>query len=211
MLVAAVLETLGVGRIIPFLALGSETDMGGRYTIAESRPGTIGNPDRKPPIVFGMLGMLGSLALKSAFVVFTVRQRSAFVADTQAAPSRRLLRAYLLQPATFHFRRNSAQLIRNMRMESNQFTSGLNSLLAFLLPGDRRDPLSICHQAADSSLGQGAPLSSRPEHPASVASIGSRRRITVAGSHRRTRKTARPVVVFGPTKGCTDGRGVLPA
>ncbi len=135
MLVAMVLETLGVGLIIPFLALVSEPDIGSRYPMLQPYLERLGNPDQKTLIVFGMLGMLGFFAIKNAFLAFMVWQRSAFVADTQAGLSRRLFRAYLVQPYTFHLRRNSAQLIRNVSVESNQFTAGLNSLIELVTQG----------------------------------------------------------------------------
>ncbi|SDX00112.1 ABC transporter ATP-binding protein [Thiocapsa roseopersicina] len=135
MLVAMVLETLGVGLIIPFLALVSEPDIGSRYPLLKPYLDRLGNPDQKTLIMLGMLGMLGFFAVKNAFLAFMVWQRSAFVADTQAGLARRLFRAYLLQPYTFHLMRNSAQLIRNVSVESNQFTAGLNSLIELVTQG----------------------------------------------------------------------------
>ena len=135
MLVAMFLETAGVGLIIPFLALVSEPDIGSRYPSVAPYLARLGNPDQKTLIVFGMLGMLGFFGVKNAFLAFMTWQRSAFVADTQASLSLRLFGAYLRQPYTFHLRRNSAQLIRNVSMESNQFTSGLNSLIELVTQG----------------------------------------------------------------------------
>lgn len=135
MLVAMLLETAGVGLIIPFLALVAEPDIGRRYPSVAPYLARLGNPDQKTLIVFGMLGMLGFFGVKNSFLAFMTWQRSAFVADTQASLSLRLFGAYLRQPYTFHLRRNSAQLIRNVSMESNQFTSGLNSLIELVTQG----------------------------------------------------------------------------
>lgn len=127
--IGMVLETAGVGLVIPFLALITESDIGAKYPGTQPVLEWLGNPDRTTLIVIGMFVMLGFFLFKNLFLAFMAWQRTHFVASTQATLSQRLFTTYLRQPYAFHLRHNSAELIRNVSMESNQFTLGLNSLI----------------------------------------------------------------------------------
>ncbi len=129
MLISMVLETVGVGLIIPFVALVSQASIAERYPAVEPVLVWLGNPDQTELIVYGMLGLLTFFGFKNLFLAFMSWTRTRIVTDTQAALARRLFAGYLRQPYTFHLQRNSAQMIRDVSTETSRYTTGLSSLL----------------------------------------------------------------------------------
>jgi ABC-type multidrug transport system fused ATPase/permease subunit len=138
MFVGMLLETLGVGLIVPALALMTHVDLGHRYPSLGPLLRTLGNPDREHLIIFGMLALVVVYAVKAAFLTFLVWRQTRFVGRVQADLSQRLFATYLRQPYSFHLVRNSAELINNVLGEVFQFSqaclmSGLNLLTELLI------------------------------------------------------------------------------
>jgi len=127
--IGTALETSGVGLIIPFVVVITEPDIGAEYPSVQPILNWLGNPDQIKLVVIGLLAMLGFFIFKTLFLGFMAWHRAHFAATTQVMLSRRLFTTYLRQPYIFHLRHNSAQLMRNVSMESSQFTAGLNSLI----------------------------------------------------------------------------------
>ncbi len=125
MLIGMLLETLGVGIVVPVLALITDPGMAARYPMIQSVIDFFGNP--KPMTLVG--GAMGALvlayAIKVIFLAFLTWKQAKFIFGLDANLSERLFRGYLLQPYTFHLQRNSALLIRNVTGEIAQFTTGI--------------------------------------------------------------------------------------
>ena len=113
MLIGMVLETLGIGLVIPALALMAQGDMGAKYPALAPWLNSLGNPSRERLVIVGMLILVGVYAVKTLFLAFLVWRQAHFVYGLQANLSQRLFAGYLCQPYTFHLQHNSAQLIRN--------------------------------------------------------------------------------------------------
>lgn len=113
MLIGMVLETLGVGLVIPALALMTQADVASKYPGLAPFISALGNPSHERLVVAGMLTLVGVYAVKGLFLGFLAWQQARFVFGLQSNLSQRLFSGYLLQPYTFHLQRNSAQLIRN--------------------------------------------------------------------------------------------------
>ena len=131
MLIGMVLETLGIGLIIPALALMTQSDITSKYPEMAPWLARLGNPDHNKLIIGGMLALVSVYAVKALFLSFLAWRQARFVAWMQEDISRRLFTAYLRQPYVFHLQRNSAQLIRNVVTETylltqTGFISGLN-------------------------------------------------------------------------------------
>ena len=127
------LETLGIGLVIPALALMSQTELAVKYPVLIPIMDQLGNPSHNSLVIIGMLVIVGVYAFKSVFLVFLSWWQMGFVYDLQANLSQRLFIGYLRQPYTFHLQRNSAQLIRNVIQESSILAnSGMLSGLMFL-------------------------------------------------------------------------------
>lgn len=113
MLIGMVLEILGVGMVIPALALMSQPDVAVRYTALAPWLARLGNPSRERLVIMGMIALVVVYTVKAVFVGFLASRQARFVFSLQANLSERLFAGYLRQPYAFHLQRNSAQLIRN--------------------------------------------------------------------------------------------------
>jgi ABC-type multidrug transport system fused ATPase/permease subunit len=115
MFVGMVLEMLGVGLVLPALAL--MTRSGGGGTTANALRGLIpvaGVEGREQLVITGMLALVAVYTVKSAFLAFLAWRQMRFVFGAQSELSYRLFVTYLRQPYSFHLQRNSALLIRNV-------------------------------------------------------------------------------------------------
>ena len=122
MLVGMVLETLGIGLIIPAFAFMTQSDLVARYPRITSGTGWLGHLSRGELVVIGMLVLAAVYAVKALFLAFLTWRQMSFVYGLQAELSHRLFAGYLRQPYMFHLQRNSAELIRNAITETNLFT-----------------------------------------------------------------------------------------
>jgi ABC-type multidrug transport system fused ATPase/permease subunit len=123
MLIGMLLETLGVGLVIPALALLTQQDFAQNYPALQSALQTLDNPSQQSLVIGGMLVLVGVYFIKGLFLALLAWQQTRFAFSVQARLSQRLFMVYLRQPYTFHLQRNSAQLIRNVINETGTFTS----------------------------------------------------------------------------------------
>jgi ABC-type multidrug transport system fused ATPase/permease subunit len=124
MFVGMMLETLGIGLIIPAISLLVQGDVASNYPQLKPVLASLGNPTRTQLVTGGMLTLVAVYLIKAAFLAFLAWRQTKFSFDVQANLSQRLFTTYLRQPYTFHLQRNSAQLIRNAIKEVAQFVGG---------------------------------------------------------------------------------------
>ena len=129
MMVGMLLETLGIGLIIPAITLMMQGDLVARYPAIASILGFLGKASQAELITAVMLGLVGVYLVKNIFLAFLIWRQTNFVFDVQANLSQRLFTTYLRQPYTFHLQRNSAQLFRNVTGEVSIFTEVMTSAL----------------------------------------------------------------------------------
>lgn len=132
------METLGVGLVIPALAVMTQPDIAVRYPRLAPVLEWLGNPSQARLVVIGMLVLVAVYAVKALFLGMLAWWQMRFVYGVQAELSERLFTSYLRQPYVFHLQRNSAQLIRNAVTETNLFAqtvlvSGLSVLAESLV------------------------------------------------------------------------------
>lgn len=138
MLMGMVLETLGIGMVIPALAVMTSQDIASSFPGWTRIAGWLGNPSRQSIVIGGMLALVAVYALKALFLVFLVWRQMSFTFTLQASMSQRLFSLYLHQQYKFHLTRNSAQLIRNCVGEVDLLTkmgimAGLTLLTEILI------------------------------------------------------------------------------
>lgn len=121
-LVAMVLETVGVGLIIPVLALVSEGKTPSWAILKDLTQSQL--------IVGAMLGLVGFYTVKTVFMIYLSWKQPKFAFSVGRSLSQTIFQGYLRQPYTFHLQRNSAQLINNATQEVNILVH--NGLLAAL-------------------------------------------------------------------------------
>lgn len=127
MLVGMILETLGIGLVIPALALMTKADLTLSYPSITPVLAALGHPTQMQLIVGGMLMLAGVYVVKTLFLTFLAFIQLRYVFGVQENLSNRLFTTYLSMPYSFHLQRNSGQLIQNVVNETSQFTqSALN-------------------------------------------------------------------------------------
>ena len=120
--VGMVLETLGLGLIIPATALLMERDLAASYPRLRPLLEALGNPTQARLITGGMLALVGLFLIKTLFLAFLAWYQTRFAYRVQEQLSEQLFATYLYKPYTFHLSRNSALLMNNAINEVNQFT-----------------------------------------------------------------------------------------
>jgi ABC-type multidrug transport system fused ATPase/permease subunit len=151
MIIGMALETLGIGLVIPTIALLTQRDPAANYPILRPIIEALGNPSQSQLVARGMVALIGIYLIKALFLAFLAWRLTKFAFGIHARLSLRLFSTYLRQPYTFHLQRNSAQLIRNAVTEVGQVTNnaitptmvliteglvliGIGSLLVFVEP-----------------------------------------------------------------------------
>lgn len=132
MLVGMVLETLGVGLVIPAITLMMQGDLLGTFPFLEKLISDTGVPTQTSLISLAMLALVGVYLLKNGYLAFLIWKQTSFAFGVQERLSQRLFTAYLRQPYTFHLQRNSAQLMRNITGEVAIFSGVVSSILLLL-------------------------------------------------------------------------------
>ena len=121
-LIGTALETLGVGLVIPALALMTQDDFPTRYPVLGSWLSGFDNPRREQLVVAGMLALTSVAAVKALILSLLAWRQMRFVYEVEAELSQRLFTGYLRQPYAFHLQRNSAQLLYTVKDEANSVT-----------------------------------------------------------------------------------------
>ena len=125
MFIGMVLEALGIGLVIPAIALLTQSDFARNYPAFQSVLQSLGNPSQQSLVIGGMLILVGAYLIKVLFLAYLAWRQMRFAFGVQAQLSQRLFTVYLCQPYTFHLQRNSAQLIRNVTSEVGMFSGNV--------------------------------------------------------------------------------------
>jgi len=72
MIAGMILETLGIGLIIPAITLMMQDDFVSKYPAVASMVNFMGNPSQKKLIAAAMLGLVGIYLFKNLFLAFLV-------------------------------------------------------------------------------------------------------------------------------------------
>ncbi|MCK4824472.1 ABC transporter ATP-binding protein, partial [bacterium] len=123
MVVGMVMEMLGIGLVVPVIALLTQENIGNSYPFLQQQLNIFGEFSHEEIVIGAMFSLTGVYLFKNLFLAFLVWQQTKFAYDIQASLSQRLYILYLRQPYTFHLQRNSAQLIRNIQIEVTIFAT----------------------------------------------------------------------------------------
>ncbi len=122
MFAGMMLETLGIGLVIPAIALLAQRDIATHYPSLRPVLDAMGNPNQEILVIGGMVALLGVYFVKALYLTVYIWRQTRFAFDVQIMLSQRLFTLYLHQPYTFHLQRNSAQLIQTVTEEVDTFT-----------------------------------------------------------------------------------------
>ncbi len=131
MLVGMVLETLGIGLVIPALALMTQANIGEAFPPLAAWLDRFGNPSNQQVVMAGMFVLVAAYAVKTAFLAFLTWRQMKFIFSVQLHLSERLFAGYLSRPYCFHLQRNSSELVRNITHEATLFSQ--NGFLSAML------------------------------------------------------------------------------
>ena len=132
MLVGMMLETLGVGVVIPVLALITKDNLASSYPALVPWLNLLGNPSHERLVVYAMLTLVGVYVVKVLFLAFLAWLQAYFISWLDWDFSLRLFTGYLRQPYTFHLQRNSAELVRNVVGQVSQLGSAIQAYMLII-------------------------------------------------------------------------------
>lgn len=143
MFVAMALETLGIGLIIPALALLTQADS--IYTNPDMQPylKAVGYPSKQALVTGAMLVLITVYLVKTIFLGLLALLQTRFAFNVQVRLSQRMFTIYLRQPYTFHLQHNSATLMRNVSGEVGTFT-GNGLRMGMILISESMVLLGLC-------------------------------------------------------------------
>lgn len=133
--IGMLLETLGVGLVVPAVALLVRRDLGGSYPQLRPALVAIGSPTQVQLVIFGMITLIVVYLIKSAVLALLAWRQLSFALDVKVHLSQRLLTLYLQQPYTFHLQRNSSQLMRNVGSEVGMVSGAIQHLMSLTTEG----------------------------------------------------------------------------
>lgn len=135
MFVGMGLETLGVGVVVPLIALLSQGDLAALYPQLTPLLRWMGNPSQAELIRAAILALVGVYVVRALFLGFLAWCQAKYAADVRVALAQRLFAKYLRQPYTFHLQRNSAQLMRNVTGEVGIFGALITQAMTLVAEG----------------------------------------------------------------------------
>ena len=125
MLIGVCLETLGIGLVIPTLAIFSAHNIAEKYPAIRPLLQFLGNPDPNTLLIGGVLLLFVVYLFKALYLGLLAWAQNRFISNVEARLSLHLFTIYLRQPYVFHLQQNSAILIRNVTTEVGVFTNNV--------------------------------------------------------------------------------------
>lgn len=130
-LIGMILETIGVGLVMPLLITFSQNSS--LPTEVISLIDFFGVSLDPHKIIINLLYFLVCFfVVKFMFLLYLSYRQSVFVNNLQARLSTLMFRGYLYSPYSFHLKHNTTELIRNVIGEVQQFTGAVLNLLIFV-------------------------------------------------------------------------------
>lgn len=115
MLLAAAIEVLGVAAIPAFVGAVIEPEQLQRFAWFDGLISAEAGP--RSLVVWGGAALALLFAVKTVFLLWNFRLQMRYAMNRRVQISRRLMRAYLNAPYSFHLRRNTSELLRNVERE----------------------------------------------------------------------------------------------
>lgn len=131
MVLSTVLEIIGIGLVVPVIALMAKPAFLEHNSILGEVINRLGYPNQFQLIMGSMAILIGFHLIKTIFMSYIVWEQKKFVYEVMAELSYRLFYCYMHQPWAFHLQHNSAQLIQNITSETSVLIT--NALLPGML------------------------------------------------------------------------------
>lgn len=132
MLIAAFVETVGLGLIVPFVGIVTNPGIIQEQAILSYVYELLGFQSINSFLIFATISLILVFLGKNLFLLMYYYLQYRFINNQRVKKSQRLLRVYLTKPYEFHLQRNTADLLRNINSEVNRVFSDI-MIPAFLL------------------------------------------------------------------------------
>lgn len=125
MIVAAILETIGIGMIVPFVGIVTNPDVIQEQEILSSLYKLFNFESTTAFIIFSVGLLLAVFILKNLYLLIFNYAQFRVVLNQQVKLSKELFKEYLTKPYLFHLQRNTADLLRNVNEEVPKIFQGI--------------------------------------------------------------------------------------
>lgn len=125
MLLASLLEVLGIGMIPVFVMAVSDPDSLLQYPVLGDLLLGADITSTEQLVVYGAVLLIGVYIVKNIYLSFFIYLKKKFIANRGVQLENRLFKAYMASPYTFYISRNSAELLRNVTNETKKVVDGV--------------------------------------------------------------------------------------
>lgn len=132
LIIGVLVEIFGLGLMMPTLSILAQTKLQPSNSILFKANVLLGNPGQNNLVIFFMTFLIFFYVFKVLFLTYSNWKQSKFSSNLTAALSKELFLGYMYAPYSFHLRKNSSELIRNIQSETSIFTS-LSQQFIYLL------------------------------------------------------------------------------
>jgi ABC-type multidrug transport system fused ATPase/permease subunit len=122
-LIGTLLETAGIGLVIPAIALMADPNIAGKYPALAPIFEVLRNPTHAQIVIYGVSLLLSAYMVKAIYLAFLSWKQSEYIYTIKAFLSQSLFERYMRSPYEFHLQHNSGNLIRNITIEVEQLVS----------------------------------------------------------------------------------------
>ncbi|TDL32082.1 ABC transporter ATP-binding protein [Jeotgalibacillus sp. S-D1] len=125
MIFAALLETVGIGLIVPLVGLLTSPEIIQEHRVLYAIYETLNFQSTTSFIVFAVVMLLSVFIIKNLYLLIFNYAQFRVILNQQVKLSRSLFKEYLTKPYTFHLQRNTAELLRNVNDEVPKVLQGI--------------------------------------------------------------------------------------
>ncbi len=119
MMVAALLEVIGIGMIPAFVSIVASPERVLEYEPIQPLLSTMNISTSRDLLIWGSVTLVSVFILKSIYIIAFNYIEARFIYNRRYIISHRMMSAYMRAPYTFHLERNTAELLRNITQEVN--------------------------------------------------------------------------------------------
>ncbi|WP_100012060.1 ABC transporter ATP-binding protein [Lentibacillus sediminis] len=125
MTIAAVLETLGIGLIVPLVGIVTNPEIIQEQSVLNYLYTMFNFQSTASFIIFAVVLLLAFFVMKNLYLLLFLYAQNRVILNQQVKLSRKMLKEYMIKPYTFHLQRNSSELLRNINKEVPKVFQGI--------------------------------------------------------------------------------------
>ncbi len=130
--IGALMELAGVSLITQLISLVSEPSKIHSNKLMDSIYNKLNMTDDNQFFLFVVIGLIAIYIVKNSYLLWINYVQYTFIYDNQLRLSGRLIDCYLKKPYTYHLDKNSAEMVRNVMLDSERFFQMLLSVFLTL-------------------------------------------------------------------------------